>query len=35
MKIAIIAMNGSEALLVYPVVGKTAIHLNQMSYFII
>jgi hypothetical protein len=26
-------MNGFEALLVYPVVGKTAIDLTQMSYF--
>jgi len=29
-----IAMNGFEALLVYPVVRKTAIYLTWMSYFI-
>jgi len=28
-----IAMNGFEALLVYPVVRKTAIYLTRMSYF--
>jgi hypothetical protein len=30
-----ISMNGFEALLVYPVVGKTAIYLTRMSYFIL
>jgi hypothetical protein len=32
--VAGISMNGFEALLVYPVVGKPAIDLTQMSYFI-
>jgi hypothetical protein len=34
LDVAGISMNGFEALLVYPVAGKFAIYLTQMSYFI-
>jgi hypothetical protein len=30
-----ISVSGFEALLVYPVVGKTAIYLTRMTYFVV